>query len=323
MALDAETAAGGLIRKVQKALGKGSQAALLAPLLYARDGLSGLEGLPADWLAGNAREAMEFIADKPRGRHKIRVRRMPASGKGAVPEGSVRRDPQRRHAVPRRFGAGRAAGPRPCGAPPVPPDLQDPARQGRAACRPSPVPATRNWGDGHQESYIAIHLRALPEAEARDLTAAISDILAEVRVVVADWRAMLQRLEAARKQLEVAHANLPGEVLGEAIAFLQWLEQANFTFLGARYFELTGDPALPSDLASVDGSGLGVLRDPEVQVLRRGSELVAMTPEVRRFFFEPSPLIITKANVVSRVHRRAHMDYIGIKTYHGRRQAEG
>ena len=40
-----------------------------------------------------------------------------------------------------------------------------------------------------------------------------------------------------------------------------------------------------------------------------------MTPEVRRFFFAPSPLIITKANVVSKVHRRAHMDYIGIKTY--------
>ena len=41
MALDVETAAGSLIRKVQKALGKGSQAALLAPLLYARDGLAG------------------------------------------------------------------------------------------------------------------------------------------------------------------------------------------------------------------------------------------------------------------------------------------
>ena len=33
MALDVETAAGGLIRKVQKALGKGSPAAVLAPLL--------------------------------------------------------------------------------------------------------------------------------------------------------------------------------------------------------------------------------------------------------------------------------------------------
>src|SRR5690606_35973411 len=29
----------------------------------------------------------------------------------------------------------------------------------------------------------------------------------------------------------------------------------------------------------------------------------------------PDPLIITKANVRSRVHRRTHMDYIGVKTY--------
>ena len=79
-------------------------------------------------------------------------------------------------------------------------------------------------------------------------------------------------------------------------------------------FELSGDPET-GDLVPVEGSGLGVLRDPSVQVLRRGHELVAMTPEVRRFFFAPSPLIITKANVVSKVHRRVHMDYIGIKTY--------
>ena len=61
MALDAETAADGLIRKVQRALGKGSPAALLASLLYARDGLSGLEGLPSDWLSANAREAMHLL----------------------------------------------------------------------------------------------------------------------------------------------------------------------------------------------------------------------------------------------------------------------
>ena len=178
------------------------------------------------------------------------------------------------------------------------------------------------WSDGHQESYIAIHLRALSETDARDLTAALSDILAEVRVVVADWRAMLQRLEAGRKQLELAQANLTSEALGEASAFLYWLEQANFTFLGARSFELTGEPET-GDLAPVEGSGLGVLRDAGVQVLRRGSELVAMTPEVRRFFFAPAPLIITKANVTSRVHRRAHMDYIGIKTYHADGKPKG
>ena len=42
-----------------------------------------------------------------------------------------------------------------------------------------------------------------------------------------------------------------------------------------------------------------------------------MTPEIRRFYAAPAPLIITKANVMSRVHRRVHMDYVGIKTYRG------
>ena len=141
--------------------------------------------------------------------------------------------------------------------------------------------------------------------------------------MVADWRPMLQRLETGRKQLELAPANRPERgCWARRSPSCAWLEQANFTFLGARAFELTGD-ADTGDLAPVDGSGLGVLRDAGVQVLRRGSELVAMTPEVRRFFFAPSPLIITKANVVSRVHRRAHMDYIGIKTYHADGKPKG
>ena len=40
-----------------------------------------------------------------------------------------------------------------------------------------------------------------------------------------------------------------------------------------------------------------------------------MTPEIRAFLDEPKALIITKANVRSRVHRRVYMDYIGVKRF--------
>ena len=133
-------------------------------------------------------------------------------------------------------------------------------------------------------------------------------------MVVSDWQPMLQRVKTAIGALESAPGSIPPPLLVESIAFLEWLERDNFTVLGVREFELAGD-AETGDLVPVENSGLGVLRDAKVQVLRRGAELVAMTPEVRRFFFAPSPLIITKANVLSKVHRRAHMDYIGIKTY--------
>ena len=33
------------------------------------------------------------------------------------------------------------------------------------------------------------------------------------------------------------------------------------------------------------------------------------------FLAEPAPLLVTKANIRSRVHRRAYMDYIGVKLY--------
>ena len=52
------------------------------------------------------------------------------------------------------------------------------------------------------------------------------------------------------------------------------------------------------------GEGLGILRDPDVKVLRRGTEMVVMTPEIREFMREPTLLIVIKANVSSRVHRR-------------------
>ena len=50
-----------------------------------------------------------------------------------------------------------------------------------------------------------------------------------------------------------------------------------------------------------------------MKILRRGAEMVVMTPEIREFMREPTVLIVIKANVNSRVHRRVRMDYVGVK----------
>src|SRR6185369_10831900 len=39
------------------------------------------------------------------------------------------------------------------------------------------------------------------------------------------------------------------------------------------------------------------------------------TPEIMAFLKEPRPLIVAKANIHSRVHRRAYLDYIGVKRF--------
>ncbi len=174
--------------------------------------------------------------------------------------------------------------------------------------------APPSGGSAGLESYIWLLLPRLDEATSADLTASLSAILADVRAAVQDWPAMRARVRAEIERLASTRSDTPPDQVAEAVAFLDWLEGGNFTFLGMRGYDLAGDPET-GELNAAPEPGLGILRNPALQVLRRGTELVAMTPEVRRFFFSPAPLIITKANAVSRVHRRAHMDYVGVKTY--------
>ena len=57
------------------------------------------------------------------------------------------------------------------------------------------------------------------------------------------------------------------------------------------------------------------MRSRELRVLRRGNELLEFTPEIMAFLKEPRPLIIAKANIHARVHRRVYLDYIGVKRF--------
>jgi glutamate dehydrogenase len=164
-----------------------------------------------------------------------------------------------------------------------------------------------------RESLLHIHLPRLDEPAARArLVEELAKVYADVAVAVGDWVAMRTRVYEAVQAYRVAPPPLPPSEVAEAIAFLDWLGADNFTFLGLREYRFPdGDAAADP----VEGSGLGLLRDPATRVLRRGTELVTITPEVRAFLARPAALIITKANVKSRVHRRVHLDYVGIKLF--------
>jgi glutamate dehydrogenase len=134
-----------------------------------------------------------------------------------------------------------------------------------------------------------------------------------VRACVSDWRTMRARVEQAIKTFNSNPPPLPIDEVAEANQFLQWLCADNFTFLGLREYRFSPDTDASDDVRT--GEGLGILRDPDVKVLRRGTEMVVMTPEIREFMREPTVLMVVKANVSSRVHRRVRMDYVGIKLY--------
>jgi glutamate dehydrogenase len=176
-------------------------------------------------------------------------------------------------------------------------------------------PASAKGDRVFRESLIHIELERIDDPARCDALAdEISGILEDVRIVVLDWPLMRDRVAEAIETYQKTPPPVPVDQLAEAIQLLDWLSDDNFTFLGLREYDFVGGPK-SGRLKIAKGSSLGLLRDQGVKVLRRGSELISFTPEVREFLFQPVPLIITKANIKATVHRRVHMDYIGIKRF--------
>ena len=90
-----------------------------------------------------------------------------------------------------------------------------------------------------------------------------------------------------------------------------------------REYRLDGEGAEAKFIPLVT-SGIGILEDKDFHFLRAGTDYVEMTEQHLAFVAEPDPLMVTKANVRTRVHRRgAYMDYIGVKLYREGGQVQG
>lgn len=164
-------------------------------------------------------------------------------------------------------------------------------------------------------SVVHVHVKALSDDQAAGLEERLRKVLAQVHAAVSDWKQMLARLDHAISEFRYGEIPLEKDAVAEAIAFLEWLRDDNFTFLGMREFSYTGGEKTGT-LDRAGKPGLGILSDPDVLVLRRDVDGDnTTTPEIRAFLHGPEPLIVTKANGKSVVHRRAYLDYIGVKTY--------
>ncbi|HZA01238.1 MAG TPA: NAD-glutamate dehydrogenase, partial [Hyphomicrobiaceae bacterium] len=314
MALPTHAVTGDILKRIESQLGPAaSDLGAFARLLYADCPPDGLASYRAQCLAQFARDAFEFLGQKPRGRHRIRARRATFSSDGDAEPLTVLEivNDDMPFLVDSVMGEIHARGL----------DVRlalHPIMKIRRA--PSGVlegilgPGDSNWGDGSQESFIAVLLDPLSECVARETAESLSALLDGVRLAVTDWQTMVARLDRAIGALESRPPPIPPGLLSESLAFCRWMRDGQFTFLGLREYRLEGD-AETGDLIPVAGSALGVLRDPTLHVLSRRRARLGMTPEIWSYLSAPQPLIITKSNIFSRIHRRGHMDYIGLKTY--------
>src|ERR1700743_1648390 len=84
---------------------------------------------------------------------------------------------------------------------------------------------------GVRTSIIALVCDRLSDETRQKLADMLREAFAQGVAAVRDWKAMLARLKAARDDLE---RHPPQMDIAEDLAFLDWLADDHFTFLGAR-----------------------------------------------------------------------------------------
>ena len=165
---------------------------------------------------------------------------------------------------------------------------------------------------------MLVVLGAVGEDRREAVLAGIEATLADVRAAVADFPAIVALMREAIDELERSPPRRDPARRAEQIAFLRWLTADRFVFLGARVYTYPRDAKgeyLREQPGFDEAASLGVLRDPERSVLRRASEPAVLSASPRAWLDRSPSVAVAKSNLRSRVHRRAYMDYVGVRRY--------
>ncbi len=165
---------------------------------------------------------------------------------------------------------------------------------------------------GSKEVIIHAEIDRLDRSEFPGFVADLDATLADVRATVSDFQPMRERVEQMIGVLEQSPPPRPQEEVSEAVAFLRWLLDDNFCFLGARGFELVDCPD-GQTMRQAAGSELGILRNRSRP--SRPRRVADMNPSTQEFLLEPRVLHFSKSGTRSRVHRPAYPDYIAVKHF--------
>ena len=166
-----------------------------------------------------------------------------------------------------------------------------------------------------KESFVHCEVSRIMDSGAREsLRSEASRRLQDVIRVTDDFHPMIDALNGTVVELAECVGALPDlrEELEEVQAFLRWIRDGAFVFLGYREYdivELDGGPAIVVQ----PGSGLGVLRNEAESQFAEPVLVSEVDPSTRDLVMGGPHLIITKTNTRSTVHRLTRMDYIGIK----------
>ncbi len=186
-------------------------------------------------------------------------------------------------------------------------------------------PTTQSSSNTDQEAFIVLEIdRHSDSQELKSIEETILAVLHEVRIAVADFPVVTGKVTEALEELETTTAGISNEQKKEAQAFLKWLVEDHFTFLGYDEYSFTSSKNSKNGMVvrRVEKSELGILRvNNERPDKVRLNELPARTRhEMTR---TDGVFIFAKSAQRSRVHRPAYPDYIAVKKFNSKGEVVG
>ena len=173
------------------------------------------------------------------------------------------------------------------------------------------LPAFRAAG-AQPHTLIYIETDRIDDAKCDSLAARLSTALTEVRAAVGDFQPMKAQARRLAQQLRTGPTGAGGDSAAgtEAAAFLDWLVDDHFTFLGYRTFVIDANFVRPEPDTS-----LGVFR---LRAPASRKRLTDLQDDARAFLLEATLLSFSKSGTRSRVHRPAYPDYVMVKELNAR-----
>jgi len=154
--------------------------------------------------------------------------------------------------------------------------------------------------------------RRLTDAEIDELVDDLRAALRDVLVAVRDFEPLQNAVAAMIEYAGEARGHRPDEEVDEAIAYLRWLLDRNFVFLGYREYRIDDGPQ-GRQVKAVPETGLGILSLHARSRFADPVPLAELHPELADRFEHGNLLVVTKTNRHARVHRDARMDYVGLR----------
>jgi len=165
-----------------------------------------------------------------------------------------------------------------------------------------------------RESVIHVEIARQEDPEVLQLLEQeLHDVLDDVELMVQDWRSMCDKVNEVVVTLEKGNIPVNSDELSEAIAFIRWMVEGHFTFLGLADYKL---------IESNGEQKFELIRDSTLGLLKEGGRrrepkwLSDMYETAREELLSPETVLnIQQLTEQSTVHRPSAPYSIGIKQF--------